>query len=153
MNEILVNDATRIIYLYDRIDYKKVASVIFSISEIIDRDNNTAECCDDYTPKPIKLYISTDGGDVDAMWVLADVISKYKTPIHTYCLGRCASCGFMIFIVGHKRFITEHSKLMIHSSAISGNMKKDIEQLNDFIQVQNNVEEEIDNFIINARGT
>lgn len=83
MNEILVHDASRTIYLYDRIDYEKTSSVIFNIMKIIDRDNDTAEYCDDYKPKPIKLYISTDGGDVDAMWGLVDVITNSKTPIHT----------------------------------------------------------------------
>ena len=149
MNEILVHDASRTIYLYDRIDYEKTSSVIFNIMKIIDRDNDTAEYCDDYKPKPIKLYISTDGGDVDAMWGLVDVITNSKTPIHTYCLGRSASCGFAIFIAGHKRFITKHSKLMIHSSSTSGNMKKDIEQLNDLVRTMNDWEEEFYDYVIN----
>lgn len=38
---------------------------------------------------------------------------------------------------------------MIHSSSTSGNMKKDIEQLNDLVRTMNDWEEEFYNYVIN----
>lgn len=149
MSETLVNKDTRTIYLCDGIDYKTVSSIIFNIVDIINADDEKEQQIIDYKRKPIQLYISSPGGCTDAMWALVDVISKSKTPIHTYCLGRCASCGFVIFVAGHKRFITKHGKLMIHSVSIKGNIRQDVEELNDYVKEINNTQEEIQNFIVN----
>lgn len=149
MSNVLVNEDTRTIYLYDRIDYESISSVIFNILNFINSDNENEEQIIKYKREPIKLYISTDGGDTDAMWGLVDVITNSKTPIYTYCLGACQSCGFVIFIAGHKRFITKHSKLMIHSMGITTIEGKDIGWLKDFVNNMEDANEGLFDFIIN----
>ena len=46
--------------------------------------------------RPILLYISTNGGDVDAGFELIDVIIASKTPVYTINLGYCYSMGFLM---------------------------------------------------------
>ncbi|CZE46937.1 ClpP family protease [Campylobacter geochelonis] len=62
----------------------------------------------------INLYISSPGGSLYHGLGLIDVMSSISAPINTFCLGICASMGAMIFINGDKRFMLEHSRLMVH---------------------------------------
>ena len=54
--------------------------------------------------KPIILYVSSNGGDVDAGFELIDVIMNSKTPVYTINLGYQYSMGFLIGLAGHKRY-------------------------------------------------
>jgi len=51
-----------------------------------------------------------------------DVILNCRTPVHTYIDGSAASAATLISVVGDKRFIYEHSHMLIHqlSSAMWG---------------------------------
>ena len=76
----------------------------------------------DAEPPPIKLHINSYGGSVFAGFSTVDVILNCKTPVHTYIDGAAASAATLISIVGDKRFIYEHSHMLIHqlSSAMWG---------------------------------
>lgn len=67
--------------------------------------------------KPILLYLTSEGGQVDAGFELIDVISTSKTPIYTINLGYWYSMGFLIGIAGHKRFATKNSKMLMHDGS------------------------------------
>ena len=56
--------------------------------------------------KPILLYITSNGGDVDSGFELIDVIMSSKTPVYTINLGYQYSMGFLIGLAGHKRYAT-----------------------------------------------
>ena len=60
---------------------------------------------------------------------VVDVILNSKIPIHTIVEGCAASAGTIISVVGEKRFITKHSRMLIHqlSSGVWGKM----EEIND----------------------
>lgn len=64
--------------------------------------------------KPILLYISSRGGDIDAGFELVDVIQNSKTPVYTVNLGYQYSMGFLIGLAGHKRFATTNAKYLMH---------------------------------------
>ena len=64
--------------------------------------------------KPIILYVSSNGGEVDAGFELMDVIKESLTPVYTVNLGYQYSMGFLIGIAGHKRFATKNAKFLIH---------------------------------------
>lgn len=64
--------------------------------------------------RPIYLYITCNGGDVDSGFELIDVIVASKTPVYTVNLGYAYSMGFMVAISGHKRFATRSSTYLIH---------------------------------------
>ena len=67
-------------------------------------------------PKPIKIFISSNGGDLHAILPIIDLINslKGKIQINTYVEGVAASAASLLASVGHKRFITRNSFLLIH---------------------------------------
>ena len=64
--------------------------------------------------KPILLYLSSRGGDLDAGFELLDVIQSSKTPVYTINFGYQYSMGFLIGIAGHRRFASRNAKFLIH---------------------------------------
>lgn len=66
--------------------------------------------------KPIKLFISTDGGDGAALTNIYDVMHMISAPVHTICVGKCYSAGAFILAAGTKghRYIYPHGQVMIH---------------------------------------
>ena len=79
--------------------------------------------------EPIKIYINSNGGYVQDMWSLVDIMINSKTPIYTYSTGYAHSCGFLIFIAGTKRFITKHTKMCCHQfSGGATGMYQDIKE-------------------------
>lgn len=64
--------------------------------------------------RPILLYVSSNGGDVDSGFELVDVILNSKTPVYTINLGYQYSMGFLIGLAGHKRFATKNAKFLMH---------------------------------------
>lgn len=95
--------------------------------------------------KPIWLYIHSPGGDLGYMWMLVDAILLSATPVYTVDLGMAASAASLIFIAGHKRFMTPNAKVLIHEGAASfagdagkvmdatESYKKDLKAMKDFI--------------------
>lgn len=95
--------------------------------------------------KPIWLYIMSYGGDLDFMWSLIDVISCSKTPVYTVNIGMAASAASLIFLAGHKRYMTPRSQLIIHEGSAqlagdaikvmdqSDSYKKELKQMKDYI--------------------
>lgn len=63
---------------------------------------------------PIKIYIDSPGGDLDATFSIIDSITLSKTPIMTITIGSGDSGGFFIGIVGHKRIGYPHSSYLFH---------------------------------------
>jgi ATP-dependent Clp protease protease subunit len=70
--------------------------------------------------KPIRLFIYSYGGDLDATNSFIDVIKMSKTPIHTINMGQALSAGALIFLSGHKRFVMPKSQILIHQGSIGG---------------------------------
>lgn len=64
--------------------------------------------------QPILLYITSNGGEVDAGFELIDVIMNSKTPVYTINLGYQYSMGFLIGLAGHKRYATPNAKFLVH---------------------------------------
>lgn len=67
--------------------------------------------------KPILLYITSNGGEVDSGFELIDVIQSSITPVYTINLGYQYSMGFLIGIAGHKRFATRNAKFLMHDGS------------------------------------
>ncbi len=64
--------------------------------------------------KPIIIYVSSNGGDVDSGFELIDVITNSKTPVYTVNLGYQYSMGFLIGLAGHKRYAMPNAKFLLH---------------------------------------
>lgn len=65
-------------------------------------------------PKPITLYITSNGGLVYQVFGAIDTIRGMKVPVYTICKGFVASAGTLLSLAGKKRFITESSYMLIH---------------------------------------
>ena len=90
--------------------------------------------------KPIILYLDTPGGEVTAGMKLIDVIQASLTPVHIVNLGTCYSMGFLIYIVGHKRFASKNSTFLMHDGSIdiggSTSKTRDYIAFNDVIEAR-----------------
>lgn len=67
--------------------------------------------------KPILLYVTSNGGEIDAGFELIDVIQCSKTPVYTINLGYQYSMGLLIGLAGHKRFATKNAKFLMHDGS------------------------------------
>lgn len=89
-----------------------VNSYIQFYNEQDDEDNIPLE-----ERKPIKLYIDSPGGDLNATFTMIDSIKMSKTPVWTINIGCAYSGGFMTFIVGHKRIAYPNASFLFHEGA------------------------------------
>lgn len=64
--------------------------------------------------EPIKINVSSYGGQAYSMFNIITLIRNSRTPIYTYCYGKVMSAGLTIFMSGHKRFVGEYATLMFH---------------------------------------
>lgn len=67
---------------------------------------------------PIKLFIDTNGGDVQIMWTLVNAIKISKTPVHTIVYCTALSAGAHILAAGHKRYAFPGSTILVHSGYV-----------------------------------
>ena len=69
--------------------------------------------------EPIKLYINSLGGSIDAAMSIVDSISMSRTPIYTFNIGTVQKESFLIYIAGHKRLAYVNSTFMYSDSMLS----------------------------------
>lgn len=96
--------------------------------------------------KPIILYVTSNGGDVDAGFALVDVILSSKTPVYTVNLGYQYSMGFLIGLAGHKRFALPNAKFLHHDGTnvlINSGTK-----IKDQMEFQDKIEARIKRYVI-----
>lgn len=63
---------------------------------------------------PVKVYISTCGGDVITLWTLMQVIQTSKTPVWTINISFAYSAGAELLASGHKRLAFKGTQTMFH---------------------------------------
>jgi ATP-dependent Clp protease protease subunit len=119
MSEIsLPQPRLRNIYFYEQVDQDSIKKVVEEVTAINESDemlNKLYSVYDlKYTPKPIKIYIDSYGGDVYQVLGLLSIIESSSTPVHTYATGAAMSCGFMMLITGHRRFAYKYSTPLYH---------------------------------------
>lgn len=75
--------------------------------------------------KPILFVINSPGGSVDAGFAIWDQVKMIKSPVTTLITGLAASMGSILSLCAapHRRFATEHARIMIHQPAIHGIVK------------------------------
>ncbi|MFV0637045.1 ClpP family protease [Mitsuokella sp.] len=69
---------------------------------------------------PVKVFIRSDGGSIDAGMVIYDAIQSSPMPIKLYGIGRAYSMAAVILASGkHGRYLLPHSRMMIHEPLIA----------------------------------
>ena len=86
--------------------------------------------------KPITMYINSPGGVITAGMAIYDTMQLVRAPVHTVCVGQCASMGAVLLSAGTKghRAALSHSRIMIHQpSGGSRGTASDMERAHDEI--------------------
>lgn len=96
----------RIVLLSGEIE-NNLAKII--IAQLLFLDNQSHD-------EPINLYINSPGGSVVDGLAIIDTMNLISAPVHTYCMGMCASMGAMILSQGEKghRYCLPNGEVMIH---------------------------------------
>ena len=81
--------------------------------------------------KPIKILISSVGGDLLATEALIDMIKLSKTKVITVNISYAYSAGAIIFLAGHERYCFSNSNALLHngSTQIAANFN-DLQEAN-----------------------
>lgn len=95
---------------------------------------------------PIKLFITSDGGDVFAGFAIADMIQSSITPVYTINTSHQYCMGAIIGIVGHKRYATKNASFLIHDgSTFVGNSAGKVQ---DFMKFDKQVHERMKHLVL-----
>lgn len=105
----------RSIYLVEEIT-SEIASLVFELVNFWNRADEIDGLAEDERT-PIKIYINTPGGDLDATLGIIGTLKASKTPIHTIVIGTSYSGGFFIGICGDKRFGYPYSSYLFHEGS------------------------------------
>lgn len=124
--KILCDKLSKLTSFSRTVDYDKFNNIFFrgnvnissvmKISRIIETSNNYIKYTNQNSKKcePIKLHITSYGGDAEAGILCYDLLRKSILPIHTYGEGYVCSAATLIFLSGRKRYMTEHTTMLIH---------------------------------------
>ena len=95
-DNIRLNTDKRLFYISDDIDNTTISVINFNLLYLLQEDDEKEAKEKDFKRTPIKIYINSNGGEIDDMWSLIDIMLNSKTPIYTYCTGYAMSAGFLI---------------------------------------------------------
>ena len=70
--------------------------------------------------QPIVLNVCSNGGDLDAAFMIADAISMSCTPVFTVNTGYAYSGGAFVAMSGWRRYCYPHATYMLHEGSIEG---------------------------------
>uniref|UniRef100_A0A6M3KWT4 Putative protease n=1 Tax=viral metagenome TaxID=1070528 RepID=A0A6M3KWT4_9ZZZZ len=75
--------------------------------------HNTLLAFDSLCHDPIKVIITSFGGELDSAFLFYDTMRLVQSPIFVY--GRiCASAAAILLAAGQKRYLSPHAKVMLH---------------------------------------
>jgi ATP-dependent Clp protease protease subunit len=81
--------------------------------------------------KAITMYINSPGGSITAGLAILDTMEFIKAPVHTVCVGQCASMAAVLLACGAKghRKALKSSRILIHQpwSMGGGGQQTDVE--------------------------
>lgn len=94
---------------------------------------------------PIKIWINSEGGSLEAAFTTCDTIQLSKTPVITINQGCAASAAALIFLVGHKRITFPKAYFLIHEGSIGVNQidAHKFQSMSDFYKLQRKLLKEI----------
>ncbi len=99
---------TRTIYFIDEVTQEGAAEFVKNIRTL------------DRTPhRPIKVILSTEGGDVDAGILMYQSMKLCKSKIIIEAFGQVESIGVLLLQAGHRRIVGPMTTLMDHEGAVT----------------------------------
>jgi len=74
--------------------------------------------------RPIRVFINSPGGGVDAGFAIYDMMKFVKSPVHTVCAGLAASAATVILLGADEkhRYALPHTRFLLHqpSTGVQG---------------------------------
>ena len=104
----------RIITLGEEIRPSVTNPIIEKIELWNTQDDENSMKLTEFTREPIKLHVSTYGGEVYAGLGLISAIEHSRTPVYTFCYGEAFSMGLPILVSGHRRFMGRYATVLYH---------------------------------------
>lgn len=96
--------------------------------------------------KPIKIFISSLGGETQAMWSAMQAIQTSKTPCWTINFSYAYSAAAELLVAGHRRFALKGSTTMIHrGSCFIGGEQSVVESTQKYMK---NMEQKYQDFLL-----
>lgn len=117
-------DDTQMVGVREHLSNRRIFNIAGEITNEID-SQNILLAMDSLSHKPIKLFITSPGGGLDAAFLLYDTLKMLRSPVIT--IGRyCASAAVLLLAAGKKRYLLPHAKIMLHlpSGAMMGDSKE-----------------------------
>ena len=100
----------RRIWIDQEVDQGSALTVVRKIAELNRQDNRT----------PIRLLISTAGGNIHYGMLIIDAMRSSAAPVETVAVGDALSMGAVLLAAGEKRYILPHSQVMLHEPLTPG---------------------------------
>ena len=84
--------------------------------------------------KPINIFITSTGGNLDETLAFIGLIGISKTPVYTIDAGWAYSAAGLILMAGHKRFALPNTECLIHSGSgsLGGSFEQTTEQMKNY---------------------
>lgn len=112
---ILIENAVALsadkVFIVGEIDEDLATNVCRQILILNERNNMTG------SPDPIHLIINSPGGDLNAAWMICDIMDTIECPVITYGFGLIGSAALIIYMNGDYglRYATKNTQFMSHT--------------------------------------
>jgi len=138
-----IKSEERIIYLIEDVEESAIREIVGKIEEINAKDADYYQQYKGMFPNskedyenivtPIRIIMSTYGGDVYTGLGLFDVIKNSKTPVIIECNGKIMSMGVIICLAAKQCIAHKHTTFMVHqilgfTAGKVADMEEDVEE-------------------------
>ena len=110
------------VYMYGQVTDESCMQLTMVLHDLDKKAQQQRVIYPDLKPK-IELHIQSGGGALMPAFYVCDVIKNIDTPVHTYVDGYVASAASLISVVGHKRYMSKNSMILIHQLSSGGEGK------------------------------
>lgn len=122
------------------------AETVFDLIRHIHQINAEDKGIDPTERRPIILYISSPGGDVDVGFGLIDAIESSITPVYTVNTGTWYSMAFLVGLAGHTRYAGKNARFLMHDG--SSFAFDSTSKVKDLMEFQDKAENRIKDYIL-----
>jgi len=136
----------RVLFLSGEVNEESTKEIIEKIREWNLFDDEKEGLLKEYNRPEIEILIDSFGGHYFSGMGVASVIASSRTPVHTICVGKAMSAGFIILIAGHRRSAYALSTVMYHQ--LSWGTYGKIEEMLDTVKEGLRMEETMEAFIL-----
>lgn len=107
---------------------------LFELSKLILQYNKEDKDIPVEQRKPIKIFIHSNGGDLDSTLAFVGLINISKTPVWTINACWAYSAAGLILMAGHRRFALPNTECLIHSGSgqLGGSYEQATEQMKNY---------------------